>query len=125
MQESNFTIIFKLKENENFNTAMISKTISPTRTLSYIKYTVNVNDILAKPKRWLDAYLGTFTRKKLFMVCDMLDTTPAYLDSQAGVGDIVFYGQYMQRYLNQMDKDGKTIYEDDGITPMKMGPSVQ
>lgn len=125
MLDSNFTIVFKLKANENFNTAMSSKIISPTRTLNYIKYTVNVNDILVKPKRWLDTYLGTFTRKKLFMICDMLDTTPAYMDTSVGVGDIVFYGQFMQRYLNQMEKDGNTVYEDDGVTKMKMGPSVQ
>ena len=125
MLDSNFKIILKLKANENFNTAMSFKKISDTRTLSYIKYTVNVNDILVKPKRWLDTYLGTFTRKKLFMICDLLDTTPAYMDAQAGVGDIVFYGQYMQRYLNQMEKEGNTIYEDDGVTKMKMGLSVQ
>ncbi|MGE9313539.1 DUF4843 domain-containing protein [Niabella sp. CJ426] len=124
MQDSNYKIIFRLPPNENFNNAMEYKMTSATRRLNYTKYTVYVTDILKKPARWLDAYLGSFTRKKLFLICEQLNTTPSYLDAQISVADVNFFGKYMQRYLNQMAVDGNPVYEDDG-SRMTMGPSVQ
>lgn len=124
MRDSNFVIVLRLEPNENFNTDMPFKMASGNRKVSYITYKVNVNDILRKPGRWLDSYLGVFTRKKLFLLCDLLNTTTAYLDTQAPVSDIVFFGRFMQRYLNQMAADGNPVYEEDGSL-MKMGPSVQ
>ncbi len=124
MLTNEFKIVLRVKANENFNTAMEYKMLSATQRLHYTRYTVYVNDIIRKPGRWLDTYMGTFTRKKLFLTCDLLNTTPAYMDVPASVADMVFYGTFMQRYLNQMKAAGNTIYEEDG-SAMIMGPSVQ
>lgn len=124
MLDSNFTIIFRLKPNEQFNTAMEFKMISASRRLNYTVYTVNVNDVLQKPARWVDGYVGVFTRKKLLLMCELLNITPTYLDKDASVADMNFYGRFMQRYLNQMAANGNPVFEING-SRMVMGPLVQ
>lgn len=124
MVDNNYKIVLRLEPNENFNTAIKFRIGSANKPVSAIQYAIHVNDLLRKPGRWLDSYLGTFTRKKLFLLCELLNTTTAYLDTQAPVSDVVFYGRFMQRYLNQMAANGTPVYEADGSL-MKMGPAVQ
>ena len=126
MQAQNFTLFFKLEANENFSADMVDKLINATtgQRLSFIKYRWFVNDIIKKPGRWLDGYLGTFTRKKLSLIVQVLGIDPAYMDTSMSIAELTAYGKFMQRYLNDQKAAGKTIYEDDG-SEMIMGPSVQ
>lgn len=126
LQTKGVTLFFDLKSNENFSTPMVDKIINATtkQKISYIKYRYFINDIIKKPGRWLDGYLGKFSRKKLDLITEVLKVDPAYLDTSVQIGETLGYGLYMQRYLNEMRLAGKTVYEDDG-TEMVMGASVQ
>lgn len=126
MQDSTFLLSFDLLENENFSTPMSEKIINTTtkKTLSFINYRWFVNDIVKKPAMWYDAYLGIFTRKKLLLSAEILGIDPGYLDKGATIIEIIAYGKYMQRYLNDQRTAGNTILEDDG-TVMEMGLYVQ
>mgnify|MGYP000988586507 CR=1 FL=1 len=119
-------VSLRLDPNENFQTDILFKVTNSLTgaRLSYVDYTITFDDILKKPGRWLDTYLGVFTRAKALLMIEVMGIDLAYLDASAAVADIVFYGKFMQRYLNEKNAMGETIYEEDG-TPMAMGPSVQ
>jgi hypothetical protein len=120
------SLILSLKPNENFKTDILYriKNAITGEKVSHVDYKIYFNDILRKPGRWLDTYLGTFTRKKAFLMIELLNIDLAYLDNAAAIPEIVYYGKFLQRYLNEKAGMGETIYEEDG-TPMVMGPSVQ
>jgi len=125
MQNNQFLLSFDLKANENFNTAMSHKTQNNGTVHSYINYRWWVDDLAKKPKRWLDAYLGTFSQKKLKLMIDILGADPAYMNTSISIGELVAYGKYMQRYLNEQEAAGNIIYEADNVTKMVMGAYVQ
>ncbi|MNL07062.1 hypothetical protein D3C87_1277220 [compost metagenome] len=83
-----------------------------------------MNDILKKPFRWQDSYLGVFSRKKLLLMVEIVDADPAYIDGSPSIGVLQAWGKYMQRYLNDQKVAGNIIREADG-TEMIMGPLVQ
>lgn len=129
MLTKDYVLILNLEGNENFKTPMVDRVLDAAtgRKISYIRYKIHLNDILKKPAAWLDYYLGPFSRKKLFLLAETaeiknigdLDNT-----SLTSISKIVFYGTFMQRYLNEMKASGKTIYEEDG-KEMRMGDAVQ
>jgi len=119
----------KLEDNENFNTPMQDRVINTAtgKKLSFTTHAIWVNDLIKKPRAWIDGYLGSFSRKKLFLLAEVAEIK--------NIGDLddltltplsktVYYGTFMQRYLNEMKATGKTIYEDNG-SEMIMGPAVQ
>lgn len=120
-------VSFTLLPNENFQTDILFKVVNTItgQRVSNVDYTVSFNDILRKPGRWLDGYLGAFSRKKAFLMIELMGMDLAYLDNAAAVSDIIYYGKFMQRYLNEKKALGETVYEADNVTPMVMGPSVQ
>jgi hypothetical protein len=126
LQVKGVTLFLNLMPNENFSTPMEDKVINTGtgKKISYIKYRYFINDIIKKPGRWLDGYLGTFSRKKLELMIAVLNIDPAYIDTSVQIGELIGYGLYMQRYLNEMRLAGKTVYEVDG-TEMVMGKDVQ
>ncbi|MDQ0636725.1 hypothetical protein QF042_000290 [Pedobacter sp. W3I1] len=126
LQAQNYTLFFKLVANENFSTEMVDKLINATtgQRLSFIRYRWFLNDIVKKPGRWTDGYLGVFTRKKLSLLAQVLNVEPSYLDTSVSIAEITAYGKFMQRYLNEQKAAGNTIYEEDG-SEMIMGSLVQ
>ncbi|TCD29745.1 DUF4843 domain-containing protein [Pedobacter psychrodurus] len=126
MQTNSYVLYLNLVANENFATEMRDKvTNAATGTkMNFIKYKIIMSDILKKPRRWSDNLMGTFTRKKLFFMCDYLNITPAYLDTSISVAEGTAFPKLIQRYLNEQKIAGKTIYEDDG-SEMSMGPDAQ
>ncbi|WGQ10076.1 DUF4843 domain-containing protein [Pedobacter gandavensis] len=129
MLSNNFLLVLNLEENEHFGTPMKDRLVNATtgKRLSFIKHTIWMNDILKKPAAWLDAYLGPFSRKKLFLLAEVAEIPNiGDLDNTGltSIGKVQYYGTFLQRYLNDMRASGKTVYEDDG-KEMVMGPSVQ
>ena len=130
MLENTFMVRFNLEENDNFKMPMKDVVVNTAtgKKKSYITYSIWVSDILKKPKAWFDHYMGTFSRKKLFLLAEVagienigdLDNT-----SITTIPKTIYYGTFLQRYLNEMKAGGKTIYEEDGVTEMIMGPGVQ
>ncbi|WP_443937237.1 DUF4843 domain-containing protein [Pedobacter sp. MW01-1-1] len=126
MQTNNFKLIFNLEANENFATEMRDKVINTTtrQKISFITYKWYVNDIIKRPGRWFDLYVGTFSRAKLTLMVAVLGVDPSYMDTTASLAEMLAYGSFMQRYLNEERKAGRTVYEDDG-NEMIMGSAVQ
>lgn len=125
MQSKDFLLSFDLQNNDQFVTLMNNKFVTTSGiTHSYVNYRWFINDIIKKPARWLDAYLGTFSRKKLFLMVDVLGADPAKMDSSIAIAELLAYGKFMQRYLNDQRAAGNVILEDDGSV-MIMGTSVQ
>lgn len=127
MQTADFKLVLNLVENDQFKTLMQSTVLNSNtgKKLSFIKQTVWVNDILKQPKLWLDYYFGTFSRKKIFLMADVMSFNIADLDTfDTPITKVFFYSRFMQRYLNEMKADGKTIYDEDG-SEMTMGTGAQ
>ncbi|SFG92062.1 DUF4843 domain-containing protein [Pedobacter insulae] len=125
MQATNFLLSFDLEENESFATLMSYKTINSAGKIhSFVNYRWFVNDIIKRPGRWLDVYLGTFSRKKLFLMVEVLGVDPIKLDSSVSIAETLAYGKFMQRYLNDQRAAGNTILEEDG-SAMIMGSAAQ
>lgn len=125
MQTKTFLLSFDLLENENFSTEMKYRVLTATKKKnSLINYRWYINDIIKKPGRWLDAYFGVFTRKKLLLMAEVLGIEPAYLDASVSIAESTAYGKFMQRYLNEQKTAGNTIYEENG-SEMIMGSAVQ
>ncbi|HWW41014.1 DUF4843 domain-containing protein [Pedobacter sp.] len=127
MQDKDFKLVLNLIENDQFKTLMQSTVLNSStgKKLSYIKQIVWVNDILKQPKLWFDFYFGTFSRKKIFLMAEVMNFNISELDTyDTPIAKVLYYGGFMQRYLNEMKADGKTIYDEDG-SEMTMGPGVQ
>ena len=127
MLDTTLSIGLEIHANENFETMMESRVTNSLTgaTLSFNRHTVYVNDVLKKPGRWLDTYFGTFSRKKLALICELFNLTPEVLDKSIGIPEMTYFGKFTQRYLNDKKAIGETIYEEDGVTEMMMGPSSQ
>lgn len=126
LQTKAVTLILNLEPNENFVTEMKDKVtdVATGKRLSFIKHRIIIDDIIKKPRLWLDGFWGTFTRKKLFLMTDVLNISASYMDASITIAETQAYGKFMQRYLNEQKSAGKTVYEEDG-TEMIMGPSSQ
>jgi hypothetical protein len=92
--------------------------------LNFINYRWFINDIIKKPTRWLDFYLGTFSRKKLNLMVEVLNVDPQYMDTNISIAETLAYGKFMQRYLNEQKAAGNLILDEDG-QPMNMGSAAQ
>jgi hypothetical protein len=77
------------------------------------------------PKMWVNAYFGTFSRKKLFFMCEFLGITPEYMDIDMTLPERLPFATLVQRHLNKEHAAGRTVFEDDNTTPMSMGYSAQ
>lgn len=119
-----FQVYLALTANEHFGTDLLVKNLSGGKFVFTTWHRVKADDILARPMYWLDTYLGTFSRKKLYLMSEILEIPINKLNTSVTVAEVNFYGKFMQRYLNEQKANGNTIKEDDGAD-MLMGPSVQ
>ena len=126
MKDQNFLLSFDLLENENFSADMLYKITNQTtgQKLNFINYRWFINDIIKKPARWLDFYLGTFSRTKLNLMVEVLNVDPQYMDTNISIAETMAYGKFMQRYLNEQKAAGNLILDEDG-QPMNMGSAAQ
>lgn len=124
MLSASFTIYLELHANEHFGVDIEKKVLSASAAVSSIRHRVKFDDVLARPKYWLDAYLGTFTRKKYYLMCAMLEIPLDKMNTSVTIPETVYYGKFMQRYFNEQKANGTPILEEDG-TEMIMGPASQ
>ncbi|MFD2940697.1 DUF4843 domain-containing protein [Flavobacterium notoginsengisoli] len=121
MKTNSFLLILNLEENESFATNMKSKVINPltNKNMSYISYKLTFDDKLSQPPGWFASFLGVFTAKKFFLMCDLMHLDPAMFNQKLGspglsVADIQYYQNFMKRYLADQKAQGNIIYEVDG-----------
>lgn len=124
MQTTSYFVVLDLLSSDDFGTNWKTRAISG-KTIKTTSTKILFNDIIKKPSKWQDPYFGVFSRKKLFFICDFLAITPQYMDTDITPAEINALSKIVQRHLNQLQAAGQTVYEDDGITIMKMGPSGQ
>lgn len=124
MQLQTFSICIELQENGNFKTDLPQLYVPESKKyVSATRHTILVDDALAKPKYWLDGYLGPYSRKKYTLLCSVLDIPVATLNNTISVGTVKYYGNFMKTYLNDEAAAGRIVYENDG-TVMKMGDGL-
>lgn len=128
MLTQTYSLVLKLESNDNFKTT-IRDQYDPTtgKQINLINHRITFSDLLVKPKAWLDAYLGPFSRKKLYLMGEVLELKDlSVLDDrkQTNPGKLIYYGSFMQRYLNEMELNGKTVLDEDK-SKMVMGSAVQ
>ncbi|MBK0368311.1 DUF4843 domain-containing protein [Flavobacterium agrisoli] len=121
MKEHPFTLVLNLEANENFATNMQSKVtnVLTQKTLSFTRFKLTFDDMLTQPIGWYVPYLGVFTAKKLFLMCDLMSLDPSMFNQNRGlpglgISDFSYYRDFMKRYLADQKASGNTIYEDDG-----------
>ncbi|QHS59342.1 DUF4843 domain-containing protein [Chitinophaga agri] len=122
MASEQYRLQLQIQPNQEFDTTLTQPrtkdSVVATATL-----TLFIDDQIAKPARWLDGYLGTFSRKKILLICEQLQMTVNDFITIA-VAEAVYIGKAMQRYLNQQRDAGNIIYEENG-TEMIMGELSQ
>jgi len=117
MAQHQYQLQMKLLPNADFDTTLTQP--ADKMTVATATYTIYIDDQIARPVRWLDVYLGTFSRRKMLLICEQLKMTPNDFVTIA-VAEVTYIGKAMQRYLNQQKAAGNIIYEEDG-TEMIMG----
>ncbi|SIO51425.1 DUF4843 domain-containing protein [Chitinophaga niabensis] len=124
MQVKTFALCIQLLENENFKTDLPQLYVPDTKKyISATVHTILVDDALARPKYWLDGYLGPYSRKKYVLLCQLLDIPVATLNNTISVGTVKYYGNFMKNYLADEAAAGRIVYEEDGSV-MKMGDGL-
>lgn len=126
MKTQSFVLYLTLVDNNNFVTPIKSKVLNSLtgQVLHYTQMKIIINDILAKPQYWLDAYLGTFSRKKVYLMSQVLGISVESIALNKDIGTEQFWGKYMKLYLEDQKANGTPVYEEDGITLMSMGTSI-
>lgn len=122
MSAREFLLHFSLLPNQDFDTTLTQPQTKDS-LVSTGSITLYIGDLIPKPTRWLDIYLGEFSRKKILLICEQLDMTINDFTT-ISVAEAVYMGKAMQRYLNQQREAGNIIYEEDG-REMIMGEASQ
>lgn len=120
------TLYFRLKPNASFKTNIPIGIGNSRDTTQLLRFMIVTTDILEAGPNWSDYqyYLGDFSVKKMKLMNELfqmpLDLWTVPLTT-AITTDVIYYGSLMSRYLTDQELQGNTIFEADGITPMKMG----
>lgn len=124
MQLQAFAICIELQENESFKTDLPQLYVPESKKfISAVRHTILVDDALAKPKYWVDGYLGPYSRKKYTLLCQVLDIPVVTLNNSTPIGTVRYYGNFMKTWLNDEATAGRIVYEMDGSV-MKMGDAL-
>ncbi|UMB52501.1 DUF4843 domain-containing protein [Lutibacter sp. A64] len=127
MKNNTYTLAIELLANDDFSVNMKNEVLDDLteEIRNHTIFQISVNDILTAPEYWYDGYLGTFSSKKMFLMSELLGIATNFYDSPIqSYSEVQYHGLFMQRYLNEKEASGETVYEDDG-SKMMMGPYVQ
>jgi hypothetical protein len=121
MKQNSFRLILNLEENESFKTNMKSRVVDKLtgRAISFISFKLLIDDKLNQPTGWFVSSLGTFSAKKFYLMCELMNLKPEIFNQKLGspglgTADMAYYQSFMKRYLADQKAAGNTIYEDDG-----------
>lgn len=82
------------------------------------------------PSQWNPYMFGEFSAKKFALICDEMDIPREEFNKKSEEAGYIlsrmgYIGSYMKKYLADEKAVGRTVYEEDGITEMTMGPQAQ
>ena len=131
LQKGTLFLRLNLQPNDHFQTdiKVIEGLLDSINPLSL---KINITDILGPGTYWtgiLQAYFGAFSVKKVKLL-NQVTGMPIDITIN-GIYDLnlnakcAYYAISMSRYLKDQAAAGKTVYEDDGVTPMAMNASYQ
>jgi hypothetical protein len=115
-----------LKPNAYFNTNFQTN-FNPQnkRTMDMVHQSVWISDALVQPQLWSVTYLGRFSVKKLLLICQLGDITPAFLDgepdengnrmNESSTVNFMWnltLGRITRIYLEEQAAAGNPVYED-------------
>jgi len=132
MQTIPVALFLQLEPNEHFQTDLRSF-VNGSKTCRATTYKLWIDDMLTQPLRWNTAYMGTFSKKKIYLTATTLgldiQETIKLLNSTDGPGSTaalnaqIAWGRSMKLYLNEQTAAGTPVYEDNGVL-MAMGSSI-
>lgn len=120
-------IDFNLLSNNEFLTRYnkIEKSQSDSTQVSLLSFRVVVSDLLEAPKLWsvFQNWYGPFSRKKLYLIAELTgEPLDMFYSTTPVLATIISWAQMLKRHLLQQEKLGTPVMEEDGVTPMKVGP---
>lgn len=136
LQTREVTAIFNLTANSEFSTDLKRKIkdngADPADTINLLSFKVLVSDILAPGPSWGIQYFGAFSIKKVRLMNEVAGMPLNFWSIANGITDFKeqsalasYYAAFMSRYLQDQALAGNIIYEQDGITRMRMGNAYQ
>nr|WP_315151118.1 DUF4843 domain-containing protein [uncultured Flavobacterium sp.] len=121
MKTQDLTLVLNLEENDFFTTRMQSRVtnVLTGKTISFVRFKLSFNDKLSTPIGWFSGFLGVFTAKKFFLMCELMNLEPEMFNQPSGsaglsIPDNQYYQNFMKRYLADQKASGNTIYEENG-----------
>lgn len=116
-------LILELEESKDFK-LMLPYTFVGSNTLREVSNTTHkilFSEIMTAPVGWNVADFGDFSVEKLNFMCEMLNMTRnMFNDAQYMLPRRTYIATKIAQILMDLDDKGQTIYESDGITPMRM-----
>ncbi|MGN6419615.1 MAG: DUF4843 domain-containing protein [Pseudobacter sp.] len=131
------SLLLNLADNDQFKANLLYRNRSPqsqttpiysTDTVRMKTFKITVGDMLAAGPYWPSYYeysFGTFSEKKVRLMNQIVGMPLSFWSKPTTTAqersDVAYYGSFVARYLSDQAYAGNTIFEADGITPMKMG----
>ena len=130
------SLLLSLQENDQFKTQVQFRPRSPRSptnisdgdSVKTTTFKLSIADMLAAGPYWAQHYqysFGNFSEKKVRLMNQVTGMPLSFwskpLNTAQERSEAAYYGGFFARYLSDQAFAGNTIFEDDGITPMKMG----
>lgn len=132
LRKGKVAMTLHLMPNENFNTNLPFMMAHSIDTIDVVHLHITLSDVLTAGPDWdafFAAYFGTFSEKKMRLMNVVvglpLDFWATSSINSGQVAAATYYATAMGRYLQQQALNGNIIYEEDGVTPMRMGDDYQ
>jgi len=119
MKTNSYVLVLDLLPTESFGTSWTTRLIGG-KPISTIKYKIRIDDVVKKPKYWLDGPFGTWSRTKMFFILDFLHLPGDYMETPRNVGELNSYGKIVKRELDRLTSLGQPVLDENG-KPMTMG----
>ncbi len=118
IKDEEVILILQLKTGGDFKSDLEGERDRQTFKISF-------SDILVPGPYWSNSVFGTFSVKKVQLLREVAGMPFDFLISPPTEYNYFlateYYGIILNRYLLDMEAAGNTVYEEDGVTPMKMG----
>lgn len=137
LQNKGVSAVLLMNASKDFSTDLKSK-VRPLEagaepdTVQLLTFKILMSDIFAPGPSWGNPYFGTFSLKKVRLLNEVTAMPLNFWSIANGITDYKqqsslasYYAVFMSRYLQEQASAGHPIFEDDGVTLMRMGSAYQ
>lgn len=129
LQDEMKSVEFELLPNEHFTTHYRWGSHANTNWINSnrLVHTVKYSEFMTQaPPQWNPYLFGPFSPLKFRTICDVMNLErEKFLDATYMAYRSGYIAKYMKKYLADEKAAGRTVYEEDGVTEMQMGPQAQ